>query len=117
MAYGKNDFASFVAYGSSQFPPGTAAESLEIQLADANCDGALDIVVSRRDTPNGPFFFLNDGQGKFGSTLNRPDPGGTAASAGGPFVIFDADGDKLPDVLMRSATGGSGLTLGRGKIP
>lgn len=117
VAYGKNDFASFVAYGSSQFPPGTAAESLEIQLADANCDGALDIVVSRRDTPNGPFFFLNDGQGKFGSTLNRPDPGGTAASAGGPFVIFDADGDKLPDVLMRSATGGSGLTLGRGKIP
>ena len=67
MAYGKNDFANFVAYGSAQFPPGTAAESVEIQLADANCDGALDIVVSLRKTQNGPFFFLNDGQGNFGS--------------------------------------------------
>jgi len=116
VAYGKNDFANFVAYGSSQFPPGTAAESVEIQLADANCDGALDIVVSLRNTQNGPFFFLNDGQGNFGNTLFRPDSGGFAPSAGGPFAMFDADGDKLPDIIMRSPTGG-GLMFGRGKLP
>jgi len=119
VANGKNNFTNLTSYAIPNVSAGSlAATALELQLADVNCDGASDIIVSTRDAGFGPYFFLNDGQGNYGSVATTPSGGGIPLSPGGPISVFDVDGDKVPDLFMRPpGASAQGLLFGRGKLP
>ncbi|RZM26833.1 MAG: VCBS repeat-containing protein [Pedobacter sp.] len=84
--------------------PGPGSQTQSIKLIDLNGDGHLDLVEGNEVPPNRLFF--NDGKGHF---TEKPDnlellvPLHTRE-----VLVFDANGDKKPDILFLNLTSNGG---------
>lgn len=79
-------------------------DTQDIQLADLNGDGHLDMVVANETPPNR--LLLNDGEGQFTDASDRLEllvPLETRQAH-----IFDANGDGQPDILFLNLTSNNG---------
>jgi hypothetical protein len=87
-------FAIFNHGGFSSRPIGTAAGLTDGTIADLDGDGRPDIAVSSK---LGPFMFVQDSNGTFGSAVAVGDvPGATAIAVG------DENGDHKNDIIVGS---------------
>ncbi len=86
--------------------PGKGSQNQSVKLADLNGDGVPDLVEGNEVPPNRLFF--NDGKGNFKeqpSGLDLPVPLHTRE-----VLVFDANGDRQPDILFANLTSNGGAT-------
>ena len=84
--------------------PALRWETQSVRLADLNGDGILDLIAGNEVPPNRLFF--NDGKGHFtehAEKLELPVPLHTRE-----VLVFDANGDKKPDILFLNLTSNGG---------
>lgn len=84
--------------------PDVGDQTQAVKLADVNGDGTLDLIVGNEVPPNR--LYLNDGKGKFTENSQRLElivPLHTR-----DVLVFDANGDKHPDILFVNLTNNGG---------
>jgi len=84
--------------------PAIRTETQSVKLVDLNGDGSLDLIAGNEVPPNRLFF--NDGKGRFTEhpeKLELPVPLHTRE-----VLTFDANGDKLTDILFLNLTSNGG---------
>lgn len=90
-------------------PSNSNAAIRGIALADLNGDGKLDVVSNSFASPGAQSVFLGNGDG----TFNAPR---SYIAAGNPndMIIFDANGDGIPDIATASQSQSAGIMIGNG---
>ncbi|WP_214228303.1 VCBS repeat-containing protein [Pedobacter sp. B4-66] len=84
--------------------PALRWETQSVKLVDLNGDGYLDLVVGNEVPPNRLFF--NDGKGHFTEKAEKLEL--TVPLHTREVLIFDANGDKRPDILFLNLTSNGG---------
>ncbi len=101
--------------GGGQFVDATAGrlptdlESLDAELGDADADGDLDLLLSFDDRSRPHDLFLNDGTGRFFSTMRDRTPPLPFAPVS--VVSSDVDADGRPDAYFGAMSVNSGTAL------
>ncbi|MCB9652680.1 MAG: VCBS repeat-containing protein [Deltaproteobacteria bacterium] len=80
--------------------PRGAGSVLDVELADVDIDGHLDVLITRSNTSSFYTYLNADGAGTFGGS-GQPSTGG-AASGNQTIAVASLDGDHYPDVLLSS---------------
>ena len=95
--------------GTGAFTPGTLSPGgSDFHLLDVEGDGDLDYVITDQWT-----VYLNDGDANFSASSRLLPPSVSAFEE----VLFDANGDGLPDMLLRGDTRTWRLFLNPGSLP
>ncbi|NRF40398.1 VCBS repeat-containing protein [Pedobacter foliorum] len=84
--------------------PALRWETQSVKLIDLNGDGHLDLVVGNEVPPNRLFF--NDGKGHFIEKAEKLEL--TVPLHTREVLVFDANGDKRPDILFLNLTSNGG---------
>ncbi|MBK8014860.1 MAG: VCBS repeat-containing protein [Deltaproteobacteria bacterium] len=80
--------------------PRGAGSVLDLELADVDLDGHLDVVLTRSNTSSFYTYLNADGAGTFGGS-GQPSTGG-ASNGSQTIAVASIDGDGYPDVVVSS---------------